>query len=225
LYHKLSVVINGCERMIKNPAVILKSREFISAWITIAIIGVVRYAIGVYVNIIRGSLGLGWIGICFSILVIFIVALIVISLISIRLIRHTRSILPAGVFWAGIIVVVLLPLPFPPRPPTPEEKLFLAHRSDFEQVVEFARDNKLAVAIPDCPAGYFPPAEYQFVSAAQCMFVDYGDNGLTVQFAPFDAYHRIVYVARVTEKPCDEAYGSTEKKLDDHWYVCQEDWN
>jgi hypothetical protein len=212
--------------MIKNPAVTLKSRKFVPAWITIASIGVVRYAFGVYEHSLRGPLGLGWIAICFPEFVIFMIALIVIALIAIRLIRDTGSTVPVAVFLAGLLVAFFLPIPFPSRPPTPEEKLFLAHRSDFEQVVELARYNKLAVGLPDCPAGYFPSVKYQFLSAANCMFVDrYGDNGLTVQFIPFDFYHPILYVDRITEKPCDEADGYVEKKLDDHWYVCQGDWN
>ena len=124
-------------------------------------------------------------------------------------------------------VVIGLQAPTPERPPIPEMEHFLQYRADYEHVVELAKNDQLRRAGPDCPAGYQPPRVYEHVSAARCMFLNQDlEHGLRVEFTPLDGsgYHDVTYV-EIDEgsNPC--GYKShVEQKIDDHWYVCEEEW-
>jgi hypothetical protein len=127
-----------------------------------------------------------------------------------------------GALFVGIVVVFLLPLP--PAPITPEEELFWAHRSDFEHVVELARSDKLEHVINT--TGWFkPPKNYEFVSAKQWIFSYITpEKGLYMEFEPFEFYSPIIYVDVDSDKACSGDL-NLEKKLAEHWYVCQREWN
>lgn len=160
---------------------------------------------------------------CFGSILIFLV---------VRSIRRTRQVHPTVVLILGLFVAFHLPLPEPPD--TPEKLHFIAHRSDYEAVVELARNNALAQALPDCPAGFRPPTRFSHVSSAGCMFIYWNRQEsdvlvLSVHFNPLDRFnHPVVYVENDhVENPCGYNIRNIyiEQRIDAHWYVCVHDWN
>lgn len=208
--------------MIKNLVDAFKRPDYVPVWILITVIGIVRFACGIFLNNLRGPLGLFAIAICLPLLAIFVLFFIAVIVVSILLFRRTHSLVPVGMLFAGIAVVFLLPLP--PRPSTPEEELFLAHRADFEYVVELARNNKLDHDL-DNASWLKTPKDYEFVSAKQSIFSYFSsEKGLYMEFEPFEFYSPIIYVDVDNDKACSGDL-NLEKKLADHWYVCQREWN
>ncbi|MFC1960204.1 hypothetical protein ACFLYO_05800 [Chloroflexota bacterium] len=159
--------------------------------------------------------------VCFQIIPAYISILGFLVLFSIW---RTRSLLPTILLSVGIYLAIFIPLE---RPDTPEKLHFLEHRADYEAVVELARNGEL-IAEPDTHSVFPPPEEYFHVSKAGSMYVyHYGERGLFVLFHPFTSfYFNVAYIEH------DESIGSrcdsdsvVEQKIDDHWYVCEVDWN
>lgn len=131
---------------------------------------------------------------------------------------QTRSVIPVVVFVIGIILVFQIPLS--DGPTTDEKAHFLAHRADYEAVVELARRNQLAHE--DCSYGYRPPEELAHVSTIRCLSVD-TFRVFEVQFYPLDkTYYRSVLYTEAGTCPYDSF---VKQKIDEYWYVCEEEWN
>jgi hypothetical protein len=137
---------------------------------------------------------------------------------------QTRNVIPTVVLAAGVFIAFQIPMPA--RPDTPEKRHFLQHRADYEQVVEMAR-NRTLEPVPSYNLAFFPPQGLEHVSAAGYIYVYRlsSDTGFSVTFNPLERfYHPVVYNERTdTRQPCGG--GAVEQKIDDHWYVCQVDWN
>lgn len=174
----------------------------------------------------RGPLGLGVICIYGVplILLFLLCGSIILTLITYS-IWQTGSLIPAIVL--GLCLYVGFVIPLPPNPSTPEERHFLKYRSDYEAVVELAKNGQLQKERPNEPGlCYQLPDNLQHVSEAGCLSVSsHRDRGLTVTFnplAPF--YHPVVYVENDDVRyPCPD--GNVEQHIDDHWYVCMTEWN
>lgn len=208
--------------MLKNQLAGLKRTDFTPILITVVVIGILRFAIGMFFVELRGPLGLFAIAICLPVLIVAILCLIAIIIVVVKSIRRTRSIVPTFVLLGGLAIIFLIPLP--PASPTPEEILFFEHQSDFEQVVELARNNQL-VRKSNTGLFFTIPVEYKQLSndLSIYLYID-SERGLYIEFQPYDFYSPIVYVENDSEKSC---WGdlNVEEKLIDHWYVCEREWN
>lgn len=161
--------------------------------------------------------------VCFGIIPVYYLVLGFLVLISIW---RTRSLLPTFLLLIGLSLAIFIPLE---RPDTPEKLHFLEYRADYEAVVELARNGELSDD-PDSHSGLLPPEEFTHVSAAGSIYVrnvNFNERGLSVLFHPFAPFY-----FNVTYLEHDESIGSrcdsdsvVEQKIDDHWYVCEVDWN
>lgn len=191
-------------------------------------VAVVRQLWWLYLIDLRGPLGPAAVFVvCGPFVIIFTVCALVFFALVASSIKWTGSLIPTLVLVAGIGIAFLLPLS--PKPDTPEKLHFLQYRPDYEAVVELARNNQLEQALPDCRAGFRPPDALKHVSSKGCMHIsvdNYYGRGLHVEFNPIESfYHPVVYVEfDEFEYPCGGDL-SVEQKIDDHWYVCQRDWN
>lgn len=160
----------------------------------------------------------------------FVVLLVALTIIAVRRAQHTA---PAVVLIVGLGLSIFLPLPPLPLPIFPEEALFIDHRSDFEQIINLAQQDKLECVTDwgcEVEARKLPP-DFGYLSNkghVQVSKYQYHPGSLTVTFVPFDSYYPIVYF----EKPEDRnlsAYSECwdsryTRKLDEHWYLCADDW-
>jgi hypothetical protein len=191
-----------------------------------AVVAIARQLWWIYLIGLRGPLGFEvlWV-LCFPLVVIVLGLGLILVVLVILSIRRTRQAFPSVVLILGILVAFYIPLPEPPD--TPEKLHFIAYRNDYEKVVELAQNDALIQALPDCPAGFRPPANLSHVSSAGCMFLNWHDgDGLSVHFNPIEPfYHPVVYIEfDHVDNPCGyDAY--VEQRIDDHWYVCEHDWN
>ncbi len=124
----------------------------------------------------------------------------------------------------GTFLAFVIPLPDPPD--TPEKLHFIEHRAEYEIVIELVQNNELEQTSSYC---LHPPENLNHVSNAGCMYVEkdeYRGRGLSVRFNPIENfYHPVVYVEfDNVDNPC--GYDSyVEQRIDDHWYVCEIEWN
>lgn len=210
-----------------NNLVTLKSlRPLFLPFVAIIAVAVIRQLWWLYDSNLRGPLGFAGITlIVCPFLVISLTSVGVLSFIVVRSVTQTKSLLPTLFLASGIFLTFQIPLP--PRPDTPEKLHFLQYRTDYEAVVEMARNSELEQALPNCPAGFLPPEHFSHVSAAGCMSVDWDEErGLSVLFNPIEPfYHPVVYVELDNAKnPC--GYDShVEQRVDEHWYICELEWN
>ncbi|MAU13529.1 MAG: hypothetical protein CL607_27170 [Anaerolineaceae bacterium] len=192
--------------------------------IAIVILGIARLVWTLMMNDIRPP----WVAVqmCFPIL--FIVPIVFLSLggmASVALIDGREIFEVLGLLMVAFFVVAALPMP--ERELLPETLHFQEHRSEYEAVVQLARNGSLESGQPDCPAGYLPPEEYAHVSEAACMGVSQSDTeGLKVQFSPLDHTHYHVVVYSEPDKRIRECPGNyyIEEVIDDNWTVCFQDW-
>lgn len=132
---------------------------------------------------------------------------------------------PAPLLWlvGGIIAVHLLPLPL-----WPEERAFIAHRVDYERIVELAQQHQLEHD-DQCVSNiaFAPPSEYRHFLSENCVFVERTQGVVVVSIAPFWFYEQLVYVetpeAIESSLSCRED-GFVVKRLNEHWYICTVDW-
>jgi hypothetical protein len=156
----------------------------------------------------------------------FIVLLIPLTIIAGRRAQHAA---PAVVLIVGLGLSIFLPLPPLPKPVFPEEVLFINHRSDFEAVINLARQDKLeCVADWGCEvdARKLSP-DFVHLSNKGVVGVSHPLGRLTVVFRPLDSYYPIFYFEQPEDRnlfwnsDCwDSRY---TRKLDEHWYLCAED--
>ena len=146
-----------------------------------------------------------------------ILALVI--LISLRL---SKSSFPSGLLLIGIFLMMLLPLPEPP--PLPETAHFLAYRADYEHVLQLIQSKNANDTRPNYCT--YPPSEFQHISLTECIDVSNSDSGFFVRFNSLDPYYNpIVYIESDEEINYCLYDFYIEEKIDDHWYVCFEDWN
>lgn len=163
---------------------------------------------------------------CFIVsgLVVFILGLAFISA------RRAHHLAPAFVLLAGLALVPFLPLPPLPLPVYPEQEFFSAHRAEFEQVVNLARQDKLkCMSGSGCSViARKLPFDLNSISVDGIVQVARdAQSGLTLKFLPINLYYPIVYFDAPDDKrspwysECQEDRWT--RKLDEHWYLCIED--
>jgi hypothetical protein len=185
-------------------------------------VGIVRQFWWQYLGTLRGPLGLlaiPWV-VC-PLIVLFVAFTIVVIFVVLRSIWLTGSILPTVCLALGIFLAFQVPLPA--RPDTPEKLHFLKYRADYEETVELARSGKLDI-VSGCAVA---PTHLKHVSAAGCIrAVNYEDRGLVVFFWPLEGYYHLVAYVEFdnVEYPCG-GDPVVEQKIEDHWYVCEYEWN
>ncbi len=106
-------------------------------------------------------------------------------------------------------------------PPSPAATAFYQHRSDYEALVEMARQHNL-VHDGICQGAYSPPAKYRLLTR-DCVFVE-TRRGLAVSFEPPSSAYVIAYAENLealrTLIYCDGRHGIMKSQLDSSWYVC-----
>lgn len=119
----------------------------------------------------------------------------------------------------GLLLAIFLPVP-----PTLEEISFSWQRTEYEQIVELARNNQLQQG-DDCLAKnqFLPPSSY-YQWSSNCIYV-YHPNGLIVEFAPRSLARPVVFVENPTSGRFPPCWGAHEsrvlKQLSEHWYICK----
>ena len=128
---------------------------------------------------------------------------------------------PLAFFIVGSIIAFTLPVG-----PRYEERLFNAHRSDFEQILHLARNGNLSHSQNCEPTRAFEtPAEYKSF-LGNCVYVDF-QPFFSVQFWPRSYMEKIVYVedkSLINEvMGCYSSYdGYGYQQMDKNWYLCSE---
>lgn len=117
---------------------------------------------------------------------------------------------------------------FIPRPIPEKIHLFL-HRSEYEAVVELARNHQLGHK-GDCQYAYVLPDEYSNLSYSKnnCIFVEY-EPAFVVEFEPLFSRRLLVY-AETPEAieeyiSCGGSDGLGYSQIEENWYRCVQDWN
>jgi hypothetical protein len=155
-------------------------------------------------------------GILAMILGVILVIIITTSL------KYTASHLPSAFLFAGIFLMMLLPLPEPP--PLPETAHFLEYRADYKHVIQLIQSENLRDPRPNYCTNL--PSEFQHLSTTECIDVSNNDSGFFVRFNPLDPYDRpIVYIESDEDINFCLRDFYIEAKIEDRWYVCFEDWN
>jgi hypothetical protein len=127
---------------------------------------------------------------------------------------------PLVVFVFGLIIAIYLPVGS-----GYEERLFNAHRPDFEQVVLLARSGKMSHS-QDCDNEWTfeLPIENKNV-LGECIYVDY-QPFFSVQFLPRSYIEKIVYIedqTRIKEvMSCDSDNEGSFQQMDKNWFLCTE---
>ncbi|MEP7291156.1 MAG: hypothetical protein ABI835_05205 [Chloroflexota bacterium] len=180
----------------------------------------------------RGPLGMGWVIICPIVCLAGAGLLALIVGFAIFFARKARHFAPALVLIVGIVLVPFLPLPPLPQPVFPEEEFFFANRGEFEQVVELARQDKLnclenlyldcEAAARELPVGYI-----ELSIGGLVLVYSIPPAPLIVKFEPFDFYYPVYYFETPKERENYPQCSSIRfvRKLDEHWYLCIEEWN
>ncbi|MCC6606198.1 MAG: hypothetical protein IT327_23530 [Anaerolineae bacterium] len=123
------------------------------------------------------------------------------------------------------IACVILPWSIPRI--TLEEIFFAEHQSEFEKVVELARQGQIEHG-DSCQYAFLPPAGYEYLTIDECIFVEYYP-ALTVVFTPRSSRRLLVYAetegALRAYVSCGGSDGSIGKNIEGKWYICHQDWN
>jgi hypothetical protein len=197
------------------------------------LIYLVRIGIDQWLEYDRGPYGIGWLIICpvpCGILLLFAIFLIRHAVVAVR---RTHRLTPVFVLMGGIVSALIIPLPLLPKAIYPEESYFYDHRQEFETVVELAREERLDCGNMGCKySGRELLEEYKHLSDDGRVYTHYilGEtlsDTLVVKFTPFTFYYPIIYFARPQDvNSYSECQGVRwVRKLDEHWYLCVEEWN
>lgn len=140
----------------------------------------------------------------------------------------SRSPLPVVIMIIGVYAALQRPLP--PEPDTPEKIFFLAHRAEYEALVDLVASNDL-----DSCHGFGPnrddllelPKAYIHLSGKSCVQIPaYAPEGLNIRFFPFESfYHHLAYTESGNLDEFCNGDPHVEQKIDDHWFVCEYEWN
>ena len=108
-----------------------------------------------------------------------------------------------------------------PLPPSPAETTFYQYRTDYEAVVELARQHQLGHE-GYCQYAFSVPDSYRYLTR-ECVFVE-TEHGLAVSFAPTTSQLVIAYAENVaalhTLIACDGQDGAVSDQLESNWYLC-----
>jgi hypothetical protein len=191
-----------------------------------------RIAVDQFFEYERGPYGLGWLIICpIPCGAIVLVAALIIVL-AVHIVRRTKQITLALVIGVEVIAALLIPLPPLPRPVFPEETFFAAHRTEFEEVVNLARQDSLECGDRGCE--YAPrilPDEYNHLSERGRIYVyrEIQLDNFFVEFNPFTFYYPIIYFQTPDDVNLPQhsicQLGRWVRQLDEHWWLCVEEWN
>jgi MFS family permease len=194
----------------------------------VAIAYITRILINQWLEYERGlSFGFLWVIICPILCIVGAVLAAPIVGLAFISARRAHHFAPALVLIGGIVLVPFLPLPPLPLPVFPEQEFFSAHRAEFEQVVNLARQDKLKCPINvGCDSlGRDLPAEYQHLSTRGFVWVAHKTpSDITVTFWPIDSYYPVVYFDVPDDRKlswyseCQD--GRWVRRLDEHWYLC-----
>lgn len=106
-------------------------------------------------------------------------------------------------------------------PPSPAESTFYQYRSDYEAVVELARQRQLGHE-GNCLYAFAVPSKYQVLTRG-CVFVEH-NRGLAVLFRPPTSQRDIAYAENIDALleliTCDGEHGSLFRQLESNWYIC-----
>lgn len=149
--------------------------------------------------------------------------LIAAVLAIVAMVLFSRDFLVISICLLAAVISGLAPRPAP-------EQLHLAlHRSEYQAVVQLARDHQLGHAGP-CEYAYVLPDQYFDLGHTKdkCIFVEY-DPALVVVFEPLFYRHLLVYAetpeAAKQYISCGGSDGVLYYELEPNWYECLEDWN
>lgn len=187
-------------------------------------------------NHVRGPYGSMWWLICPIACLTGTVLTIAALLLAVVAARKAKHPLPGVVLLGGLLLVPFLPLPPLPPPVFPEEAFFYEHRAEFEQVIELARlDNLDCVENLGCSyAARELPTEYRELSKDGIFHVYNYSSHIQARFNPISSfYYPIYYFAEPEDRnsrfnfACNNIDVGSRwgRKLDEHWYLCVEDWN
>jgi hypothetical protein len=190
-----------------------------------------KILMAVLLNNVRGQLGeLAGILCLFSCLMGIGLIVFMVWLVG-AFIRRDQYAAPLFILITGMMFVVIAPLPPLPQPVFPEEPFFAEHRADFEAVVALARQDKLDCVKSGCNySGRDLPSLYGSLSKDGIVEVGYDPALLTVTFRPIDSLFPVIYFENADprnssfDRICSLEARFT-KQLDEHWYLCAEDWD
>ncbi|HEY9087003.1 MAG TPA: hypothetical protein VIO36_02460 [Anaerolineaceae bacterium] len=124
--------------------------------------------------------------------------------------------LPVFILFVGGIFSLTAPLP-----PSPAQNAFYRYQSEYEAVVELARQHQLAHE-GYCGYAFSLPEAYAHLTQ-ECVFVEY-EPELAVLFSPPTSHRVIVYVetkdALEEIENCNGEDGSVFTQLEDNWFLC-----
>lgn len=124
--------------------------------------------------------------------------------------------LPLVILFVGGIISMTAPLP-----PSPAQTAFYRYQSEYEAVVELARQRELGHE-GHCGYAYSVPDQYDHLTE-ECVFVEY-QPALAVTFHPPSSHRVIVYAetkdALAVVGKCNGDYGSTFGQLETEWFLC-----
>lgn len=184
----------------------------------LVIISVV-YAVWIYISF-RTPLFIFDGYICYS-LILLVIATPILFWINLRAFLRGKGPIVLVIY----IACVILPWSMPRI--TLEETFFAEHQSEFEEVVELARQGQIEHG-GMCQYAYLPPAGYEHLTIDKCIFVEYVP-ALTVEFTPRVSRRLLVYAeteeALQAYVSCGGSDGSIGKNIEEHWYICHQDWN
>ena len=147
----------------------------------------------------------------------FLIQLVTLGYYLLRLHGHAAP--------AVLLVGGLLLLRFLPTPPTIEEISFTWQRSEYESIVQLARNSQLQHG-QDCIAQdqFTPPPTYYELSG-KCIHV-LNRDGIVVEFAPRSWERPIIYLPTPPTNPdsaCRVQHGEGRvfKRLSEHWFICK----
>ena len=158
--------------------------------------------------------------ILFCFLSILFLSIVIIIIINVLL---SKRILDIGLCVLTVAISILAPNPIP-------EQVHLAlHRSEYETIIEKARNHQLGHE-GVCQFAYVLPEKYSNLASTKykCIFVKY-EPALVVVFEPL--FPRILLVYAETPEAvkeyisCGGSDGVGYHELEENWYRCFQDWN
>jgi len=172
---------------------------------------------------LRASWQLGWGPATFTYFPMLVLIASVVATCILLTLAHAlvaRQIIPLLVLLVSFTIALLAPPPL-----MHEESLFLSHRSDYEHLVELARTRQLSHTDKCRGDRLAPPTGYEHL-APQCISLG-ADGGFTLDFEIRTFYRPLVYFESTSSITYHPACGVCIilRQFDEHWYICQEDFN
>ncbi len=157
-------------------------------------------------------------------------AFVYLSAFSLLYLIFRRHPLPLLLLAGGVYIVFSMP-----RLPSPEERVFVAHRAELEELVELARQRQLAEGTSDGECGrgneFVVPEAYKHFVADECMLVRGNTELVYVEIRPYWYYDVLIYSdaplpehGACGDRMSGEYYrDGPPKQLDEHWFLCPRD--